>query len=335
MPPTISILMPTFNGEDFIEHQIESILEQTHADFEFIIIDDGSTDRTCAIVDGYASRDSRIRRLTASGNRGQNNRIAELIDAARGDFLCFADQDDIWNPTRNTILLDAIGDRPLAFGQSQLIDEAGAPRGVTILQALKLTPEKITPLRALIMPMASAHAMIARRDWLGKSALYGPLPFDWLWALEAMYSGGLAYADDAIVQHRIHTKNQSNGGLIVDRPEPRFSRGRLRTAFLAQLPARVQLWSALTYLSRSTAVSPSNRALFRALAAKCYTRWLSRWRKLSTDHDLRRDFETALRPLAGSDEDWRFFEEQLDLVTRPAFSPVSVARGFRRLWSED
>lgn len=59
--PKISVLMPAYNAEKYIKEAIDSILAQTFSDFEFIIIDDGSTDRTAGIVNGYS--DSRIRIL--------------------------------------------------------------------------------------------------------------------------------------------------------------------------------------------------------------------------------------------------------------------------------
>src|SRR5713101_4054979 len=61
--PTVSVLLPVWNGEAFLEQAMESILRQTLSSFELIVIDDGSTDRTAAIAEEFASRDTRVRVL--------------------------------------------------------------------------------------------------------------------------------------------------------------------------------------------------------------------------------------------------------------------------------
>jgi glycosyltransferase involved in cell wall biosynthesis len=91
--PTVSVVMPVFNGERFLREAVESILSQTFADFEFIIVDDGSTDGTAAMLDSYARSDARLRvyhqdnrRQCASDNRG--------CALARGKYLAIMHPDD-------------------------------------------------------------------------------------------------------------------------------------------------------------------------------------------------------------------------------------------------
>ena len=88
-----SIVLPTYNRADFIERAINSVLNQTFVDWELIIVDDGSTDDTKAIVDKYTQLDQRIKYYY---QKNQERCIARNngIDKASGDFICFLDSDD-------------------------------------------------------------------------------------------------------------------------------------------------------------------------------------------------------------------------------------------------
>jgi glycosyltransferase involved in cell wall biosynthesis len=89
--------MLTYNRESFVARAIKSVLAQTFRDFEFIVVDNGSTDRSGAIADGYAARDGRIRVLhKGRGNIG-SGRNAGLVDA-RGEWIAFVDDDDWCEP---------------------------------------------------------------------------------------------------------------------------------------------------------------------------------------------------------------------------------------------
>ena len=70
MAPKVSVLMSVYNGETYLRQAIESILNQTFGDFEFIIVDDGSTDQSLGILEAWAERDSRIRILRNDSNLG-------------------------------------------------------------------------------------------------------------------------------------------------------------------------------------------------------------------------------------------------------------------------
>ena len=97
--PVISVIMPVFNGMPFLEAAVRSILEQTFRDFEFIIINDGSTDNTGAVLEALAARDDRIR-LIHQQNRGVSAASNRGIDTARGKYIALMDADDISLPLR-------------------------------------------------------------------------------------------------------------------------------------------------------------------------------------------------------------------------------------------
>ncbi len=328
----LSIIMPTWNGVRFLRPQLDSILAQTDGDFELIVMDDGSSDETVAIVDEYAALDKRIRRLPSEGNKGQVHRLVELISAASGDFVAISDQDDIWHPERNARLLAAIGDRALALGRSQLIDGQGRDLGQSLLQAFDVDATRIGPLSALFVPLVSAHAAIVRRGWINIGAFFGILPFDQAMGLEALFSTGLIYVDDAIVSHRLHGGNQLNGdALRADGARRIFSRYRLRTSFGFLPPARLWLAQRLDQLGRSAALDPATRHDFKYLAGKSWHIWHGSG---TESRGLEREFHERLDRFAGSDADRAFFADNIGSLTRPPLSPRNFAIGFDLYWHD-
>lgn len=111
MNPLVSIVMPVWNGEKYLAPAIESILAQTFGDFEFIIVDDGSTDRTPAILQSYADPRLRIHRLDHTGIvTALNHGLAH----ARSAWIARQDADDISLPHRLASQWQAVNSRPQA-----------------------------------------------------------------------------------------------------------------------------------------------------------------------------------------------------------------------------
>ena len=104
----ITVITPAFNAEPFIAEAIQSVLSQTVVDFEYLIVDDGSTDQTAAIAQGYAARDARVRVLSNGANNGVSHARNKGIEAARGRYVAFLDADDIWEPAFLATTLEEI-----------------------------------------------------------------------------------------------------------------------------------------------------------------------------------------------------------------------------------
>lgn len=98
--PRVSVLMGVYNGEQFLRPAVESILNQTFADFEFIIVEDGSTDRTWDILREYAAHDRRIVLLRNETNIGHTHSVNTALHLARGEYIARQDADDISLPER-------------------------------------------------------------------------------------------------------------------------------------------------------------------------------------------------------------------------------------------
>lgn len=96
--PKVTVLMPVYNGEKYLKEAIDSILNQTFSDFEFLIINDGSTDNTVGIINSY--NDSRIRLVHNDKNLGLITTLNKGFDLARGEYIARMDCDDVSLPDR-------------------------------------------------------------------------------------------------------------------------------------------------------------------------------------------------------------------------------------------
>lgn len=98
--PKVSVVMAVYNGEKYLKDAIESILDQTFRDFEFIIVDDGSTDKTLEILKEYERKDKRIKIIINKANIGLTKSLNKAIKEAKGEYIARQDDDDISLPER-------------------------------------------------------------------------------------------------------------------------------------------------------------------------------------------------------------------------------------------
>ena len=132
MKPEVSVIMPVYNGAQFLEEAVTSILVQTFRDFEFIVVDDGSTDQTPEVLGRLASRDKRLR-VIVQPNAGIVMALNRAIDEASGTWIARMDSDDVSLPDRlKRQYGEAIADPDVAVlgGDCILIDEGGRRFGM-------------------------------------------------------------------------------------------------------------------------------------------------------------------------------------------------------------
>ena len=128
--PTVSIGLPVYNGENYLKEALDSILSQSFGDFELIVSDNASTDRTMAICRTYAEKDSRIRYYRNENNLGAAWNFNQVFRHARGRYFQWACHDDVWAPTlleRYVEVLDQMPHVVLCYSKTIFIDESGEP----------------------------------------------------------------------------------------------------------------------------------------------------------------------------------------------------------------
>ena len=104
--PFFSIIMPVYKVEKYLERAIKSVLEQTYSDFELLLIDDASPDRSLYICRDFAEKDGRVKVIHLDENKGVSNARNIGIDRACGQYLMFMDSDDYIHPRALEILCD-------------------------------------------------------------------------------------------------------------------------------------------------------------------------------------------------------------------------------------
>lgn len=140
VPPFVSVITAAYDTEAFIAETIASVQAQTRGDWEMLVADDASSDRTAAIVEAAAAKDPRIRLIRLNRNSGVAHARNVALAAAQGRFIAFLDSDDLWLPQKL--------ERQVAFMQEQnaavsytayrRIDETGRRLGRLISAPLQL-----------------------------------------------------------------------------------------------------------------------------------------------------------------------------------------------------
>jgi len=122
--PFVSVIIPTYNCQLFIETAVRSVMEQTYRDWELLVIDDGSTDATCEIIRRLAEEDARIRFLRNPANIGVAGTRNRGLDEIRGEYVAFLDGDDVWHPKKLEKQLQAMRaeDADMSYTSYAIID---------------------------------------------------------------------------------------------------------------------------------------------------------------------------------------------------------------------
>ena len=125
----VSIIMPVFNEENHLSSSISSVLSQTYTNWELLVIDDSSTDRSSQIIADYCSRDARIRLFSTNKPSGSPTLPRNIgLEHSKGRFIAFLDSDDQWMPTKletQTALFQGHPDALIVFSNYRMMDEQG------------------------------------------------------------------------------------------------------------------------------------------------------------------------------------------------------------------
>ncbi|WDF47306.1 glycosyltransferase [Chryseobacterium sp. KACC 21268] len=162
MNPKISVVMSVYNGDNFVAQSVQAILDQTFQDFEFIIIDDASTDKTWEILNQFSEKDARLRLFRNEQNIGPAGFIRNLnfgCKQAKGKYIARIDHDDISRKDRFQLQYDFLEDNPDIFivgAGLKKVDETGNDLGemrapLNDAEIRKVMPKKISLYHPVIM----------------------------------------------------------------------------------------------------------------------------------------------------------------------------------------
>jgi glycosyltransferase involved in cell wall biosynthesis len=210
----VSVVLGSYNCEKYLKEQIDSILGQSYTNIELIITDDCSTDNTPTILREFADKYENVHVYFNETNLGLIRNFENAVKYAQGEYIAFADHDDIWLPEKIQRLVDNIGDNTLVYSDSAYIDAEG-----------KLMGKKLSDYRHLISGKnlyafdteggiwVAAHAIMFRRELLNFAL---PFPFPHLnhdgWmAYIAMLNGTIRFVPEVLVLYRQHGANLVGG----------------------------------------------------------------------------------------------------------------------------
>lgn len=227
--------MGAYQGERYIALQLRSILSQLSGDDEIVVVDDGSTDRTCSEV--CAFQDPRLVLIRHAENHGVLRTFEEALSRARGEIVFLADQDDLWLPNKVETVLNAFANAPevmLVASDAVLIDEDGTKIGDSFYA-------KRGKFRAGLwsnLLVGKFHGCtMAFRSTLLQSAL--PFPpgnlvhhDTWIGCVNALTGGKTRYIPDALVAYRRHSTNVTGRVKLSN-----YTRLRMRSQMLLGLAA--------------------------------------------------------------------------------------------------
>ncbi|HEO7550436.1 TPA: glycosyltransferase family 2 protein [Streptococcus agalactiae] len=210
----VNILMATYNGEKFLAQQIESIQKQTFKEWNLLIRDDGSSDKTCDIIKNFTAKDSRIRFINENEhhNLGVIKSFFTLVNYEVADFYFFSDQDDVWLPEKLSVSLEAakhkasdvpllvytdlkVVNQELNILQDSMIRAQSHHANTTLLP--ELTENTVTGGTMMIN-----HALAEK--WFTPNDI---LMHDWFLALLAASLGEIIYLDLPTQLYRQHDNN--------------------------------------------------------------------------------------------------------------------------------
>ncbi|HGD4694564.1 TPA: glycosyltransferase family 2 protein [Streptococcus agalactiae] len=210
----VNILMATYNGEKFLAQQIESIQKQTFKEWNLLIRDDGSSDKTCDIIRNFTAKDSRIRFINENEhhNLGVIKSFFMLVNYEVADFYFFSDQDDVWLLEKLSVSLEAakhkasdvpllvytdlkVVNQELNILQDSMIRAQSHHANTTLLP--ELTENTVTGGTMMIN-----HALAEK--WFTPNDI---LMHDWFLALLAASLGEIIYLDLPTQLYRQHDNN--------------------------------------------------------------------------------------------------------------------------------
>jgi glycosyltransferase involved in cell wall biosynthesis len=201
-----SVVIATYNGEKFIEEQLRSITSQLNGDSEIIISDNGSTDKTVEIINGF--NDNRILLLTNNITRGTILNFENALKKATGDIIFLSDQDDIWLPGKIEICKKYLGKYHLVVTDGKVVNE-----DLTVISdsLFKIYNSGTGIFKNLIRNSFIGCCIAFRREILPLVLPFPkkiPMHDIWLGFVAEMFFS-VYFIENKLVLHRRHTTNES------------------------------------------------------------------------------------------------------------------------------
>ena len=212
--PLISVAMATYNGQLYLEEQLDSIVLQTYPNIELVINDDGSSDGTVSILERYRQQYSFIRIFVNEQNQGITKTFEKAVRQCKGEYIALSDQDDVWEKNKIQILYSNIGTADAIYANSLLVNDKGQSLGKKFSELMNLR-SYYSGAPFFFGNCVPGHAMLLRSEFI-----FSILPFPdkmlfdrWI-SFCAASSNGIKYVDEVLVKYRQHSNNAVGTGKL-------------------------------------------------------------------------------------------------------------------------
>jgi len=233
MTPEVSIIMPAYNAELTLTDSVESVLAQTHQNWELIIVNDASSDKTAAIAKVLAGKDNRIRLFTNGSNQGVALSRNVGIVHAKGNYVAFLDSDDLWHKDKLKKQMHFMKETGsvISFTGTSYMNEAGQVSGY-VLQA----KEKLAYRELLRRNIMSCSSVMVKRDSMLLFA-QGYIHEDYAVWLQIIRKTGAAYGiNEPLLIYRLSpnskSSNRVHSGMMIFQTYRHVGYGRIVSSLL-------------------------------------------------------------------------------------------------------
>ena len=219
MSETIDVLMATYNGENYLKEQIDSILNQTYKNIRLIISDDCSTDNTVSILKKYEKLDSRVKIYCQEKNLGYVKNFEFLLKQVENNLFMLSDQDDVWLPEKVEKSIKILNEQEVdfVFGDLEVVDSnlntIYNSFGDYMLLNRKIKKYIDSYKVNYLYNCVTGCTILSKKEYI-KYMLPFPtfskyLVHDhWMGLMVAINGGKLAYLEEKYIKYRQHGKNQ-------------------------------------------------------------------------------------------------------------------------------
>lgn len=203
----VSIVLATYNGEAYLEKQLESLFNQTYANIEIIAVDDGSRDKTVEILLNHAVKHRNMKVFVNDVNLGFIKNFERGCTLSKGELIALCDQDDYWVETKIEKMAAAMGDYAIIYCDSLICDENLIAAGTKISDLVNFRSWN-NCLQLAVFCRIYAHAMIFKRSFFNTAFPFlEVIPPDWWLPYLSTFHGGMKYFPEPLVLYRQHAGN--------------------------------------------------------------------------------------------------------------------------------
>lgn len=245
--PLISVIVPTYNQEKYIRECLESIIHQDYPNFEIIVVDDGSTDRTSFAVEKIFSSFKVPANLFRQTNQGAHAAINQGIYLSNGEYIAILNSDDLFYPTRLSVMYNALINhkRRFAFSKVRHIDDIGNTHQFQY-EYLR-TLENASQFPTINFEFLRTNIAVSTGNFLFHRSLYEEIgPFrafvtchDWDYVLRVLVLEEPLFVDEILLDYRIHSEGtlQKNLDKVDEEVE------QIMLTYFDHLPEATNTWA--------------------------------------------------------------------------------------------